>query len=98
MGVDWFDCDFCGESWNDCCKYKTCDCGKQFCTECNVFLENIKDEDGNDTTECNYCTTKSSKISLTVDEKYEYLLKIYNLTDEDVTEIITGHISKTKAR
>ena len=62
MGVDWFDCDHCGESWNDCCEYYSCNnCGRQFCTECDVHLS----KNGRTVIECAYCTKKPSKVILT---------------------------------
>jgi len=103
MGVDYFPCDNCGESCCDCGDYYSCDCGKCFCVECDVYLLTCKDSnnedfDKGDIMECSYCTIKPSKILLTRDEKYNFLLKKYNLTDEKVINDLSEEIVKNQSR
>lgn len=55
MGVDYINCDECGEVFNDCSPYSYCiGCGRSYCKYCENSVNLITDENG-ETISCKYC-------------------------------------------
>ncbi len=80
MGVDFFDCDECGESICDCGSWWSCEeCGHRLCEDCESKIVG-EDEDGEDI--CPFCERQTAtdfqlleyalgKLELTRDQLFE---------------------------
>lgn len=80
MGIDYLVCDHCGEGFPDVMDYYYCDkCGKIFCRYCAEEAGLEFDEDDN-VISCEYCR----KEAFTDYDKLQFLMKKYNLTDEQL--------------
>lgn len=85
MSVDYLVCDHCGKTFPDCCEYYLCECERVFCQDCakKVGLKFSDDEDCySDPESCIYCR----KEAFTNYDKLQFLMKKYNLTDEQIEE------------
>lgn len=81
MGVDFFPCDYCGESICDCGSYERCNehCYRRWCDlECAKQDGHNIDDEGWDS--CNFCRKEDAEDG----ELLQYLLKKYGLTREEV--------------
>lgn len=80
MGIEFFPCAICGETFPDCGDYYSCDdCGNVFCShECAKLI--FDEDDGY--SRC--CICLKSQVSDYV--LLQYLLKINNLTREQAFE------------
>jgi len=89
MGVDFYACNYCGETFCDVGDFVSCDCGNKWCCEeCakeEGFTEEIKNEYGEGT--CKYCREEDFIDS----ELLEYALVGLKLTRE---ELITMYKSE----
>ena len=76
MGVDFFPCDYCGESICDVGDYERCDCGRAWCDrKCAEFDGQDREEDN-----CAYCRNEKAEDC----DILKYLLNKYNLNRGDV--------------
>lgn len=91
MGVEFFPCDYCGESICDCGSYERCGCGRRWCdlkcAEKDGYreVEGVEPEcwDGyREAWTCSYCRREQAEDS----ELLNYLLRQYNLTRDQVLE------------
>lgn len=87
MGVDFFPCDFCGESICDCGSYITCNdkCYRRWCDkECaknDGYIRDLEDDDENNVS-CGYCRNE-----LFTDWKIlDYVLEKFNLDKEEIVK------------
>ena len=60
MGIDYYVCDVCGETFPDCGEYYTCECGRLYCSEECATSDEVEDYpddvDGDYNFEsCKYC-------------------------------------------
>jgi len=72
-------CDYCHKSYIYTGNYHSCDCGKSFCTECDVYLSRCGESDNEefdkgDIMECSYCID-DPQIPLNKDKKYNCISK-----------------------
>ena len=65
---------------NDCSS-----CGRAYCDDCDIWIEWFRKPNRSCFQECSYCTKNIEKRRVEIKDKYNYLLKICNLTDEQVT-------------
>lgn len=91
MGVDFFPCDYCGESICDCGSYERCECGRRWCDrKCAEKDGYMSDSDGyGDEPDglisgpsCKFCRLEDAEDS----KLLRYLLCRYNLTREQVVK------------
>lgn len=90
MGVDFFPCDYCGESICDCGSYERCECGRRWCDKkCakgDGFRPSGYDEDEDTEWEgvdsCKFCRLEDAEDG----ELLHYLLCRYNLTRDQVVK------------
>jgi hypothetical protein len=86
MGVDFFPCDYCSETICDCGDYIRCDCGRVWCDEKCAKEEGFRTKRKKNT--CSFCRVEAAEDS----DLFEFLLKKYNLTRDDVLkEYIKNH-------
>jgi len=71
-----------------------CKCGSMFCNNCLIY----KKIDQHSIHECSYCTITPDKIKVSINEKYIYLLKKFNLTDSEIEELVKNNIINTGKR
>jgi hypothetical protein len=64
MGVDWYSCETCGETFPDCGDYVWCECGRHWCSDDCAESDGFRQEEDGYTpkgssyeqeTSCNYC-------------------------------------------
>jgi len=92
MGIDFYACDNCGETFPDCGDYFRCDCGDKFCsTECgdSKVVEPASSDDEDDdsyreeVTTCMHCRLESAT-------SYDLLLFIlakFNMTYDQAMDL-----------
>lgn len=86
MGVDFYACDNCGETFCDAGDYFRCDCGDKFCsTECGGSETTDADDtiDDEEVISCIHCRRESATAS----DLLYFMLKKYNLTYEEALEM-----------
>ncbi len=72
MGVDWYTCASCHETFNDCGNFFGCDCGEMYCSpKCGD-----REGDGDGNTTCEVCRGEV----VTDEQLIEYLVKISGKT------------------
>lgn len=87
MGIDWYSCNKCGETFPDCGDYVGCECGEHWCSEECASEHGYRREEAceeNDWVEssCKYCRKEDV-------EDYALLstaLKLLGLTREDLVK------------
>lgn len=94
MGVDFYECDVCEQSFADCNKYASCgDCGGNLCEFCAkrygvmfamANLNDLTDEEKGEVGECE-CPFCSGKI-LTDNILLNFALSLLKLTKEELGE------------
>lgn len=84
MSVDYYVCNYCGETFPDCGKYISCECGNRWCSdecaEADGFRVDV-DTDKEYDTSCAYC--RGEKF-----EDYEILDKALELLKMSRDELI----------
>lgn len=82
MGVDFYACDYCEETFCDCGEYVVCDCGNRWCGENCASEEGYIEEDDNFNGEssCNYCR----KEDFSNDDLLEKALDLLNISREEL--------------
>ncbi len=70
-----------------------CRCEKKYCTVCVPIHKRIEKtkiyiKEITKIMECAYCTNDPDLIEISTENKYDYLLRKYNLDDENVKEIM----------
>ena len=96
MGVDFIDCDECGDIFNDCGDYAVCQtCGLYLCSECKkkrkieqmADLRTLTDEDNTGWTQCPFCAHEIVK---------DDVLLVWALRELSVTkEAYTAKVTKS---
>lgn len=83
MGVDYYACSKCGETFGDCGVYYNCiTCGLRYCEHCDGHLE--EDEDS-ETILCKYCNPKN----VNDDDMLKYFIEKSGKTkDEIVSDVL----------
>lgn len=79
MGVDYYSCHECGDTFPDCGYYFSCDCGEHYCSdECGEKDCEESEDEGNDqeVVTCKYCRNEA----VTTDDILQFLLKKYNIS------------------
>lgn len=89
MGVDFYSCSNCSETFPDCGDYVSCDCGVHWCNDKCACDEGIQEED--DCTTCSYCRKEEVDDYLLV----QFLLKQCGTTRE---EAVKKYYEKKKRR
>ena len=91
MGIDYYSCEHCGESFPDCGEYVSCndDCGMMWCDdECakedGYRTEDEEDEYGDPQHTCKYCR----KEDATDYELVKFLLKHSGLSREEAVALV----------
>jgi len=92
MGVDFYACENCGETYADCGDYFSCDCGCNFCsTECGKYesrepTEEEREENDYDEYEeiksCIFCRYEA----VTDRQVLLFLCKKYGILEEDANK------------
>jgi hypothetical protein len=93
MGVDFFPCDFCGESICDCGPYLRCRdiCGRRWCdTACAELDGFLKDEEEQDNT-CNFCRLEDVEDGVLL----RFVLNHFNLPIEEAKKMCLEHLKKS---
>lgn len=84
MGIDWFACNYCGDTFPDCGDWFICDeCGTDWCSEECAKADGAMrhEEDGyGEIVSCKYCRNEDLKDSQLV----AYLLSYFNVTREEM--------------
>jgi hypothetical protein len=89
MGVEFFPCDYCGESICDCGSYTYCRdiCGRKWCDDKCAAAEGWRadKEDADDPNDfsCNFCRDEDAEDS----DLLKFLMKKYNLTREKLLKM-----------
>ena len=96
MGIDFYTCELCGDTFPDCGEYGTCaKCENDICINC-YNEQNIKygtvDKDSKEAKyfgdkalkECNSCSEKIVHDS----DIFEYLLKITKMTKDEIVKAV----------
>lgn len=86
MGVEFFSCCACEETYPDCGYYFSCDCGQSYCG--NMCGEWKIDEKGNNT--CKICR-KEYQVEWVL---LNFLLEKFNLSREEITKMYFGSIGE----
>lgn len=94
MGVDFYTCDHCGESFPDCGHYVRCrgeDCGRMWCSKaCAVAEGHSTDEDGEQS--CSFCRDEA----FTDSQLLSFVLKqTLHWTREQAVEYYQHHLHTT---
>lgn len=80
MGVDFYPCNSCGETFCDCGVYVGCDCGNKWCdTECAEEEGYQYNEETRDSS-CSYCRKEDFEDS----ELLRYVLRKSGITREEI--------------
>lgn len=88
MGVDYYSCNFCGETFPDCGHYVNCECGYNWCSEecaeADGYIYKEWEEDGEEkeSYSCNFCREEDFESS----ELLQFALEKLNLTREDLVD------------
>jgi hypothetical protein len=86
MGVDYYSCHGCGDTFPDCGEYFSCDgCGNHYCSEeCGERQIDDGDDEGDDTPEstCKYCRNEA----VTTDDILAFLCKKYKISIAEATK------------
>lgn len=97
MGVDWYACNNCGETFPDCGDYTGCECGEHWCSDECAEVEGFRrEEDGykpagqswEQESSCSYCRKEDHSDSTLLD----YCLQLIGKTRE---QIIVEYNSKS---
>lgn len=97
MGVDWYPCNYCGETFPDCGDYVSCSCGKHWCCyecaseegfdeveiECEGDYEECDNETCVDEEENKSCSYCRKEI-FEDSEVLEFMLSYYSTTREEI--------------
>jgi len=85
MGVDYRDCDCCGESQCDCGdSYNLCECGRMICNFCLTAPKRYDDnEDYLHPECCPYC----SGAIIDLNDMLDFILHKYDLTYDEAKEM-----------
>jgi len=54
MSIDYFSCNYCGNTFNDCGDYVSCDCGMTWCDDECARKDKYRQK-RNDESSCKYC-------------------------------------------
>ncbi len=93
MGVEFFPCTYCDDTYADCGEYFSCDCGMNYCsTECGDREEDLEDEEEKIT--CRVCRKEYATEYMLLD----FLLKRCNLTPREATALYFESIEKKPKR
>ena len=78
MGVDYYSCHECGDTFPDCGNYYPCDCGFSYCCEECADKETTEPENDDDEgiNTCKYCRNEA----VTTDDILNFLCKKYQIT------------------
>jgi hypothetical protein len=86
MGVDWYSCRNCGDTFPDCGPHESCECGEHWCCSSCAEEDGINykydEEDDYETISCNYCREEDF-------EDYEllyFLFEKHNTSRQKVIE------------
>jgi hypothetical protein len=86
MGVDFYSCHRCGDTFPDCGNYEECECGirwdSDYCASEEGFITSELDEDGNRETSCDFCRGESAEDA----ELLQYALEKLGLSRNDLEE------------
>lgn len=87
MGVDFFPCDYCGESICDCGSWEECnrDCGRRWCDMKCAKADGYQDED--DVLSCKYCRDEDA----TDTQLLHFLLRWYGTTMKKAKKLYVEH-------
>ena len=79
MGVDWYSCKYCGETFPDCGDFVSCECGEHWCDYDCAEADGFE-RDENDNTSCNYCREEDFEDSTLL----ELALKLLNKNRQEL--------------
>lgn len=79
MGIDYYICDVCGETFNDCGYYISCDCGRHWCNDKCAKKDKYR-KDKNDNSSCNFCRKQDFEDS----DLLKYTLKLLNTNRKEI--------------
>lgn len=95
MGVDFYTCTYCDETYPDCGDYFACDCGINYCcykcgdgkTKDNESIDNCVNFSYKDEKTCRICRNEY----VTDYHLLDYLLKVCRLTREEAQKLYIEH-------
>jgi len=100
MGVDWYPCESCGETFPDAGYFVSCECGYRWCSDECAESDGVRPEEDGFTpkgseweqeTSCKFCRGEDF-------EDYEILLEAFNLLGKSREEIIEILKAKKEAK
>lgn len=101
MGVEFFPCDYCGESICDCGSYEQCndDCSRRWCDKKCAVADGYRDEDEEENYDenlksCKFCRNEDVEDSPLL----EYLLKHFSLTKEKAKAMYIADLKQPKKK
>jgi hypothetical protein len=76
MGIDYYTCSYCGDTFNDCGHYVSCDCGRHWCSdECAK-----KDKYRTTKDTCGYCKNEIFEDG----DLLKFSLKLLNINKKEL--------------
>ena len=84
MGIDYFSCHYCGNSFPDCSYYVSCDCGYSWCSNECAKKDGYKFNKKEETSTCKYCRGEDYEDKFLLNK----LLKINKMTKKQLVELI----------
>lgn len=87
MGVDWYPCVKCGETFPDCGPHVSCDCGNYWCSDECAEKDGFRrsDDDYSDGS-CKFCRHEDLDDATLVN----FMLKHFRKTREEMVTIFNG--------
>lgn len=83
MGIDYYACEHCGDTFPDVGSYESCNCGRVWCDDnCAETGGLLSDEWGEDST-CKYCREEEFDDEVLLD----FVLKRENISREDLIQL-----------
>lgn len=86
MGVDWYSCSSCGDTFPDCGYFVTCEgCGTHWCTDECAEKDGYRVEEIDEDTEensCKFCRGEDAEDY----ELVKFMLSYFNVTREEMVK------------
>jgi len=92
VGVDFYACDYCGETFSDAGDYEYCDCGRRWCDKWCADKDGLREEPNGfvpnggyyeQETSCKYCREEDFDDH----DLLNFLIKIHNSSRSEVIEM-----------
>ncbi len=83
MGVDYYICSRCNETFSDHDDHEWCLCGERFCGDCMEYLDQKIPNEKDEREECFYCTSDKNIREVTNGQFLKWLVDITGKTKQD---------------